>query len=396
MRNERFQHTHIFSGRVTDRPQLSNIFRCINVSICDIAAVWTTKMLAFSITKKLAYIASLRSVARINYDKRHTGTTCLVFEKGTKLKERPGIMSSSLSFSDRCSFPDVGQILNRNAFVFGYSLFHNSFADGVVGDSGMSLFTPFQPFQKLAASVRAFALNAATHLKIIISNFIQFLRSKGSSVGKGGNIVYTKIHPNKFFNIFNIFFRNFNGLKKVKLTLLINKVCLAFDVWKKLFIVTNKGDFQSSINRPDRYGHSFIGKNTGVIGNSSKRLKESLSFLVGFIGVHNFADAPDNYLSRTTSGLFQVVVNKIVKLELVKNLFLPYGCRNLITGRIRFFYGCQKRLRLILYWEKLYLKCKFHSFNIFIYKRKSRTILKKGGCAIPPPAKAGGLLAQSL
>jgi hypothetical protein len=149
----------------------------------------------------------------------------------------------------------------------------------VVGNVGESLFFAFKPFQKLLASCRAFALNRASYLEILIPNFIKLFRAKGSSIRKGCNVFLSKVYPNKLFDVFNILFRNLYSLKQIKLAFLCNKVCFSFDIRKIFRIMADKRDFKTTIYRPDRSDYSLVRENAGVIGNGSERTERTLFFL---------------------------------------------------------------------------------------------------------------------
>jgi len=379
MRNE-VQHTHIFSGLFIKSPQLSNILSRINIGVTNTATVWTSKILAIPITNHFAHIADFTRIARINYNKRDTSKFSLVFKKRTELGESPGVMSSSLSFSYRSSFSDVGQVFNSNPFSFGYSLFYNSLCYGVIGNSGESLFSAFKPFQELSASCCAFALNGFTHFEIFISNLVQLFRIKTCSIRKCSYVGYSKIHPYKFLNIFNIIFRNFNSLKKIKLAFFINKVCFPFDIRQIFRIMAKKRYFQSAVNRPNGGNLFFniIRKNTRIISNSTKRFKSSLNFFVKFISINYLTNTTNKHLGRKLSNLFQGVINEMVNLKLVKNFLFPYHIGNLVTGIISLFKSCQKRFCLFIRRKKFYLQGKFHSDNIYqMFEYVKRNLLRK-------------------
>ena len=88
MRNK-VQHTHIFSGWFTKHPQLGNILGSIYIGISNIATVWTTKVLAVSITNRFTHIADFGSIFRVDHNKGNTCKPGLIFKKGTKLSKSP-------------------------------------------------------------------------------------------------------------------------------------------------------------------------------------------------------------------------------------------------------------------------------------------------------------------
>jgi len=399
MRNK-IQHTHIFSGLFTKSPQLGNIPSRIYVGIAHIATVWTKKVLAIPVTNHLANVTDFAGITRVSYNKGDASKFGFVFKKGAELSKSPRVMSSSLCFSNFSSFPNIGQVLNGNSLTFRLRFLYDSLTDCVIDKSGVSLFSAFKPFQELFASSRAFALNGFTSLKIFVSDLVQLIGAEICSIRKGCDLVYSKIHSYKLLNIFNIFFRNFNSLEKIKFTLFINKICFAFNVRQIFRVMADKGYFKPAVDRPDRDNLflNIIGKNTRVISNCTEWLKYSLSFLVKFIGVNYFTYTSNKHLSRKPSSVFKRMINKVVNLELIENLFLPYHIGNLVTGTIGFFKSCQERFSLFIIRKKFYLQCKFHNCNIHqTLEYVKRNLLQKKGMGNSSPTKQSldwGLLAQ--
>src|SRR3990167_1058797 len=375
---KQIQHIYIFSLWFTKQSQLSNILSRIPIGIGHIATAWATKVLAIPITNRFTDIASLACVMRVNHYKRNTCKFSFVFKERPKLTKRPRMVPPSLYLSDFCSFPNMSQIFNSNPLAFRFSLFNNLLTNGMVGNGGKSLFSALKPFQKFSTSFRAFGLNGASHFKSLISNFIQIVRTKICSIGESCNAGYSKIHTYKFLNILNIIFRDFYGLEKIKLSFLCNKVCLPFDIRKIFRVMTDEGNFQPAIYRPDGDKGFFIGKDTRVVGDCSEWLKCSLSFLIKFIGIYNLTDTTNKYLCGKPSSFFQRMVNKVVGFKLIKNLLFPYCIRNLITGNIGFSKSCQKRLSLFIIRQKFYLQSKFHGVTIHhIFENVKQNLLRK-------------------
>lgn len=373
---------------VYEHPQLCNVLGGINICIRDIATVWTTEVLAFSITNTLAHIADLACIAGVDRKKKNTIKPGFVFKKGAKLRKCPRVMFSPLTLPDSGSFSDVGQVLNGNPHSKVSGLFYNALTDRVVGNSGESTFSALKPFQKFSASLRAFALNGATHFEKLVSGCIQLIGTKRRSIGKHSNVGHAKVHTDKGFNVLNILFGDFNCLEKIELTFLCHKVCFPFDIWKKLFIMADKGNLQPAVNRPDRGGLSFIRENAGIVGDSSKRLKRTLLSPVKFVGINHLTDAAYEHLSRKTGSFLKIMINKVVSLELIENFLIPDNLRNVIANCIARFHGSQKRFSLFLCWYKFNLESEFHKFMITQTLEK----VKKGGRAFLPAASGRGIL----
>lgn len=173
-----------------------------------------------------------------------------------------------------------------------------------------------------------------------------------------------KTNTDKLFYILNIFFGNVNGLKKVKLTFLVNQICFPFYVRKVVGIVADKGDFEPATNRPDRNRITFVRKNTTVIGNTAKWFESAFYFLIQFVGISNFRDAAHQYLCRKIRRAFQTVIDFVVNFKLVKDFLFPSYFRNGITNRICFLNSFKEQISLFFGRQKFNLQRKFHGTNL--------------------------------
>ncbi|GFP40202.1 hypothetical protein HKBW3S47_01898 [Candidatus Hakubella thermalkaliphila] len=203
-------------------------------------------------TNHLANITGLASVSWVDHDKRNACEPGFILEKKTKLRKGPRMVFSSLNFPNFCSLSNASQILKSNSHIERFSFFYNLLCYSVIGHRGESCLSTFKPFQAFSAARRAFALKRLPCSRISVPHLIKLFRIILNSIGKSSDIVYPKIHANKFFNVFNIFFRNLNSLKKKKLPLPINEIRFPLDVGKIPGIVANKATSQSAIDRPDR------------------------------------------------------------------------------------------------------------------------------------------------
>src|SRR5208282_3319202 len=196
--DRRTKHIRLFRA-VYNRPQLSNILSGINVRISNIATACALKKLAVSIANTFTHTTSFAGIARVNNSHNNPITLSLVLKERSQLCKGPRVMLSSLRLSDSSSLSDMCQVFNGYSFDFRHGLLYDAFTDSVIGDSGVSLFSAFKPFQELLSSLRAFALNTSTNFEILISNFIKVFRIITCPIGENGNASYTKIYSNKFF-----------------------------------------------------------------------------------------------------------------------------------------------------------------------------------------------------
>ncbi len=356
-------HSSLFGIGYGD-PQPGNIPSGIHVRIGDVAAAWTSKAPAVSLTNTLAHVTRFAGVARLDYDERDSSEPGLVVKKRTKLEKGPSVVSSSLGLPDSRSLPDAGQLLNSNALILAKRLLDYPLADCMIGDGGESLFSALKPFQELPAPVRAFALNGAPGLEVFVSYLVKLLRAVLSPIGKGSNLVHAKIHANKFFHIFDRFFWNLYCLEEIPFPFFRHQIGLAFDIRQKPFVVTHKRYLDSTVDSPEGSNHASVGEDARVVGNSSKGSEGTFALPVELIGVDDLTDATNKHLGGEPRGLLKRVVHKVVDLELVPHFVLPDYFGNIVTRSVGFFQRGKQRLPLLVYWKKLDLEGKFHTFSI--------------------------------
>lgn len=386
------KHMRLFR-LVYNSPDHSDIAGGIDIRVRDIAAVCATKALAFSIAYPHAAITSLTRISRVNNNEFNPCSFGFVFEKGPQLSKSPRVMPSPLRLPDSGSSSDMGQVLYGDPFSFGHGQINDFFADSVIDDSGMSVLAPFKPFQKLLASFCAFALTTSTHLKLLVSYFIQVFRPEACSVGKSCDVHDTKINADKVFYVFDIIFGNFDCLKQIPLAFLGNKIGFAFNIRKISWVMANKRYFQPACNGPNRHRIRPIGKNPAIISDASERLKCSFGFPVELIGINNLGYTSDNHLSGKVEIVPHCPVNKAMEFEPVESHVGPCSFGNLITCAVRLFKGIQKRVRLFVGRQKLYLQRQFHGFN---YIHPAENVNTYFQAAIPPLFENRGFLAGSL
>jgi len=365
-------HNRLFGLVYKGQPNLPNIQGCIDVGMPRISASCAFKGFAISRTDYKTGVTHLRRIGWIDNNNRNAASLRLVFDKRTKLAEippaeaRPELFSLIVPIS-----ADTFQVFKDNTSIAVFSCLNDMLCNGVVHDRSRSSFLSRKPFQGFFTAFRAFGLKRRSNLLAFCS--IVFNRFPGHyfTGGKRCYVHDAKIDTDKIFNIFNIIFGYFYGLKKIKLTFFINKIGLALNIGQKLGIVANKRNPESSVNRPNRYCLPFVRKNAFIIGNGSKWFKRPFVFFVNFITVNSLGNTPDNHLSRKIKNSPDISVDKPVKFILIKNFIIPSNFGNIITRSIGFTKRIQKQIDLGRIWQKFYLKCQFHIIIIIKYLRMS-------------------------
>ena len=366
-----------FFGLIYRSPKRSNIDRGVMIRIHTVSAVIALKRFAVSIAYVVANAARFGGICRIDRNNRNANTLCPVSNKGTKLLERP-LTHSFAKFFTFIGRPKTyaGQVLEGYAIASDSSNRNDFFCDCVIYNGSRSSFAPGKPFQEFFSSLRAFALNRTAYLLFLFSIIVEFFGVKRFPRAYRTYVNKAKIATDKFLNILNIIFRNLAGLKQVKFAFLKDKIGLSFNVGDVCGVVTNVMNLKPSPDRPYRSNIAFVTENPAVIRNAAQRLKGSFCFPVQFVSIADFRYATHNDLCRKIESTLNRVVAFRVNLELVKYPLAKSSVRNSITGCIGFFNSSQKRISLILVWQKLYLQGQFHLANIqtcFIYLKIFKT-----------------------
>ena len=370
-------HTRLF-GLVCNSPQRSNIFTGIYVSIHIVFAVIAFKYLSFSIAYAVAVTTSLACISWINQNNRNTIKNSFVGNILAQLIERPLANSCSkfLTFFQRRK-ANAFKVFQSNALVFFFSNLNNLFGNRVVSYRSCGTFSATKPFQEFFTSSCAFALNGASYFLSFFSIILKFFRVKFFPITKGCNRNQTKIHTHEGFYVFNIFFGNINGLKKVELPFLVNQIRFAFYVGKIVRIMANKRYFNPSTNSPQRNNIvRLVGHYPAVITNASKWSEYPLNLFVKFVSISNLCNTPYQYLTAKFKGSLVSVVNFVMEFEIIKDFFRPSHIRNRITNSISFLHRLEKQVSLFISRQKFYFQCEFHLL-LNMYKNTKNFLYQK-------------------
>ena len=382
-----------FFSAIYGAPTSGNIFGCVCIRVHRIAAGFTRKVFAFSVSHLSTSRTNLRGVSGIDDNKWYSGQLALICKHSAKLIKTPFMPQSFLFLAKFIGgLADSLQIFNRNTKAKGFRLRNNALTESMVDKSGCGTFAPGEPLQQFFRTARAFALDRATNLFFFQPILIYPFRRNVFAVGKSNNINHSEINPKKFFNVFNSFFWNFYGLQKKEFAASGNQIGLTLNEWKPVGAMAYKGDFQPAIDSPDRNRIVFVRENPGVKSYCSEWFKFSLDFLVKFVRIRHFRDTSNCHLGRKSRLLFNKIIGFLVQLELVECLFFPRYFRNSVAGRVCLLNGIKQGLCLTIVGQKLNLQYQLHIFNILLLFEVCKNYFKKGDAKIPPTVKTVGFL----
>ena len=374
-------HTQLF-GLIYGSPQRSNIERCVYISVHIVSAVIAFKYLSFSIAYVVAVTASLACISWVNKNNLNTIKNSFVGNILTQLIERPLTNSCSKLFAFfKRRKADAFKVFNSNSFIFFFSNLNNLFGNRVVDNRSGGAFFATKPFQEFFTSPCAFALNGASYFLSFFSIILEFFRVKFFTITKCCNRNQTKIHSDKFLNVFYFFFGNFNSLEKVKLTFLEYQIRFAFYIGKVVSVMAYKKDFQPAIDSPKRNNIiRLVSHNPAVITNTTKWSKCSFSFLIKFVGISNFSNTSYQYLTAKFKSSLVSVIYFVMEFKIIENTLLPSHLRNGIANSISFLHRFEKQVSLFVSRQKFYFQSEFHEAKIqnnFTYQKIITNFVKQ-------------------
>ena len=371
------QHTRLFRMAYI-HPQQCYILCCIFISIKHRIAVVTSKLFALPIAYMHTIMTSLTRISRWHIYQFNTIKQTLVSKKTSKLIEVPFTYSCSKFLAlliGRKS--NTFQILNGNSFAFGFCKLNNLFAYCVIDNCTRSSFFARQSFQDFFRAFRTFALKRTPYFLSFFSIIIKFFRIEFCSITKCCDFNQSHINSDKLLHIYDIFLRNINGLKQVKLTFLKYQICFAFNVRQVVLVMANKVNLLPTTNTPQRnYIIGLVGHYPAIIGNTPKRSKFSFSFLIQLIGISNFCYTSYQYLRGKLECSFVRMVNFVMEFKIIKILLFPSHIRNGITNSINFLHRIEKQVNLFISRQKFYFQSEFHLL-LNMYKNTKNFLHRK-------------------
>ena len=383
------QHTRFFRA-VYRSPQQRYVLGRVYISIEHGIAVVASKCFSFSLTDMKAMMTHFTCVGGRDNHQFYTSKQAFVSKELSELAKAPSTYTRSkfLSlFIGRKPYPL--QVLNSDPLVFFFSDRYNFLADGMIDNCGRSSFFARKPFQDFFRAFRAFALKRTPHLLSFFSIFIKFVGRKCLPVAECCNLKKAHVNANKFFHVINVFFSDIYSLKKIKLSLFINQISLAFDVRKVCLIMANKINLLPSSDAPQRNRISLpIRHYSTVVGNAAEWFKNAFRSLVRLIGIGNLSNLAYHHLGRYIIRGHKAMINLVMQFKRIEYPSFPGNIRNSITHLISLLNGFKKNFFLILGWQELYFQCQFHNANIILSNNR-RFVTRNN-------AKAGAFLSQSL
>lgn len=357
-------HIRLF-GLVYDNPKQGDISCGIDVRIHIVPAIRALERLAVSYTKVMAMAASLRSICRFDDNQPDTRKSAFVCEERTELTEVP-----SVEFASESIVPALGgltylaKVFDGEADASFLCVGNDLFGDGMVDYRSSGLFSPAKPFQEFFATSCAFGLNGTTDFESLFPILVQSIGGVGSSFGCTDNVRNAKVKTYNGVRILDFGFGNIDGLIKVEVAFLESKVRFSLDVRNIFFVVADERNLLTFPDRPNGNFGFLVGQDSGIVTDASVSSELTLLIVIELVRIGNLADAADNHLSGEVELLTNIVITKMMYLELTESIVLPSDVRNVGTRLVGFFHGLEKKRTLLIAGENLYFQDQFHIANV--------------------------------
>jgi hypothetical protein len=313
--------------------------------------------------------AALARVPGIYQMYRNTRQFRLVGQEGTQLRKRPIAVLGSLLFASNPSpLANMCQVFQRNSLLRVCGFGNDTLAQNVV-----RVFLKTALFARQAAQVtfggqRATGLQSGTQCLLALSDALNRFAGMDLTVAISGNVRDAHVNAKPPFGIGGIWLVNVASLVDIKLALPENQVSFALRGRKQTALVFahNKGDFQTTINRPDRDEllHRRPRQDTRIVRDASERPELTFRFLVFLVGISDFESCVLRYLRTQVKFFSYFMINPIAQGATPEDSFCPSNVAYVVASSIDLKHGLLQGLRLLYCRLKFYLGDQFHAHSI--------------------------------
>ena len=367
----------------------------VSISYPTTQFIDTAKVFPISVANYFAAVTGFRCISGVNQNQINASNIGFIFAQQSKLVESPGIMFSSLRFSDFGPLPNTSQIFKSN-----YSkirrFFYKLFADIVIDPFLKPSLSTREPSKQSFRRLSAFALNRRSYTGKFGSGFTKLFPMPRFSRRSRSNISQTDINPKHlgslvsrlcwhFYHDVNVVIPLSGFRKSSTLWSLISQKCH--------LIATN---FQVKINSLAFKSYAYLLLVLNVFKSSSIQANASRTKLVNlfssFFLIDYSSDCLTDVISFQASRFSSWLVNLVMQLGCIPTVIALCYCQYLITS-ISKTNKC-----LINFLSKVYRYYQLTSYSqglshaLIILQPDSRVNPIVRGARIPPISIAEGLL----
>lgn len=395
-------------GLVDDSPA-ANIDRRHIVGGGNVTAGATTKDIpAFPVGffGMAALTAFAAGVSWVDQHNTNPGKHGFIGDKLKQLVKTPSIMLRTLRLSNRCLFTDSLKVFKGNAVSKCLSLRNNLFGNSVVLISGEACLFALALFKQALCRFSAFALQFLAQAAMSRTQSVHLVAGVGFTGRIDGNVFDAQVNAKKIFRRCFRWFGKIDHKKQVKRSVFQNQIGLSRDSATGKHSPVVFTDYHRDQNATgkceQRYPVNAFKRHDALIINHCAGIFESVQGFFGrFVAFANLSDGANRHLGRKAKVFADIVIAKLVDVELGKCFGFKCKLTDVIASLIESCHCFQKRLVLLGINNKFYFRGTKH--NSSYHKTLTKTInistgtfKRKGVAAIPLSLESDSLLAANL
>lgn len=348
----------------------TDILRSVKVSVGLVPARDTTEIrLAGPVRFGNVPALGTRSagVSWVNKDHGNTSETRLVRDEQLQLRERPAMQNGPLFAPSPDPVTDTAQFFKSNTSPGAFSLGHDLLRNAVVGVSGEPSFTTGKTFQFPLRRARLLGLQFASEFAVSEPHVVDAVASDRLTIRISGYMDDAQVNAKKVINFLDCRIVGVANGGKVELSTVEDKVRLTLSVLqqRELLRTTHERNLQAAGCGPDAYDCviHIPSQDSVVVWDGSVGPERALNLLVDLVGVGNFADQPDEDLSRKAKLCLRFVVGNLLKAELLKCSRLPCQSRHPVGATVCALHRIAECGSLLWRWLQFHFGGELHRFQ---------------------------------
>jgi len=313
---------------------------------------------------------SLRRIARIDRDDRHTSQRRLILDFCPEIAKGPAMQLSPVRLPSRYPTADTRQVFDGDPASGVFGALYKQLADAVVHVSGKAVFFMAALLEQAFSRLRFLLLELCPQPRVAMAQSVQVGARIVGPVAVGGDVRHASVNAKELANILWVRRLDIAGDEQIELAIDVTQVGLAPVVLQQftLAVAALIGHALATLKRPDahRLLAGLEAQDATVIGERAVRLESVLYLLVKLVGVSDFRNSPHHHLSRYRVALTDVAVNDLMDVELPEGLGFPRLLADVVTGGVSRLKCVEQHVALVGRRLQFDLSSQFHNMKYSI------------------------------
>ena len=292
-------------------------------------------------------------VDQSNHD--HARKKRLVQHECLQLQKSPGVQNCSLFAPNRDPFANTGEIFQFHSASGAFGAGNNLLRDAVIRVVCKAGLPARKLFQATIRRCGSKLLKLTAQVALSMAYTLNLAPAVQIPVRVGGDVVHSKVNPEKRIDIGRVRFLDITCRRDVELTAMVKQVGFTLPVCEQrgLTRAALEHHAASPAQCPDRngFGVQIPRQDSVVVGKCSMLTENSLLIFVELVGVNHFGDAAYDNLSGQSEAFTNGVVDDLVQRRLPKFFRGPCSLADPIAGAVSRFQRLAERPWVI--WEYL-------------------------------------------